>query len=68
MQVGRCTYSIQTNQVKTNGEKLNQDDLINLGYLAGRCGINLDGNPQEINKPVFENDRVKLNINCFRRC
>ena len=64
MQVERCTYFVPVNQIKSNGEKLNQTDLISLGYLAGRCGINLDGNPQELNKPSFENEGVKLNINC----
>lgn len=64
MKVERCTYMIQTNQVKSNGENLNQKDLINLGYLAGRCGINLNGNPNEINKPDFTQEGVKLDINC----
>ena len=44
MQVERCGYFIPVNQVKSNGEKLSQEDLINIGYMAGRCGINLDGN------------------------
>ena len=64
MQVERCTYFIPTNQLKANGEKLSQNDLISLGYLAGRCGVNLDGNPQEVNKPDFTQEGVKLNINC----
>lgn len=64
MQVERCGYFIPVNQVKLNGEKLSQEDLINIGYMAGRCGINLDGNPQEANKPEFTEDGVKLNINC----
>ena len=63
MQVERCTYFIPTNQVKTNGEKLSKNDLISLGYLAGRCGVNLDRNPQESNKPNFVQEGVKLNIN-----
>lgn len=64
MQVERCTYFVPVNQVKSNGEKLNSNDLISLGYLAGRCGVNLDGNPREVNNPNFENEGVKLNINC----
>ena len=64
MQVERCSYFIPTNQTKTTGESLCQKDLINVGYLAGRCGINLDGNPQEANKPEFIQDGVKFNINC----
>ena len=64
MQVERCSYFIPINQTKTNGEKLTQEDLINIGYMAGRCGINLDGNPQEPNKPEYNNQGVKVNINC----
>ena len=63
MQVECCTYFVPTNQVKTNGEKLTSNDLISLGYLAGRCGINLDGNPQEPNKPDFTQEGVTLDIN-----
>lgn len=63
MQVERCTYFVPTNQIKTNGEKLSSKDLISLGYLAGRCGVNLNGNPQEVNKPSFENEGVRLDIN-----
>ena len=64
MQIERCSYFVPTNQIKTNGETLSQKDLINVGYLAGRCGINLDGNPKEANKPEFINDGIKFNINC----
>ena len=64
MQVERCSYFIPTNQTKLNGEILSQKDLIEVGYLAGRCGVNLDGNPQESNKPEYTTNGVKLNINC----
>lgn len=64
MQVERCGYYIPINQTKTNGEILCKKDLVNIGYLAGRCGVNLDGNPQEPNKPEFINDGVKFDINC----
>ena len=62
MQVERCGYFVQTNQYKSNGERLNPKDLITIGYLAGRCGINLDGNPQEPNEPKFVHG-VKFEIN-----
>ena len=64
MNVGRCTYFVPTNQIKTNGENLNQTDLINIGYLAGRCGINLENDPKEPNKPDYTKEGVMLNINC----
>ena len=36
MQVERCGYFIPVNQVKSNGEKLSQEDLINIGaYVKG---------------------------------
>ena len=64
MQVERCGYFVPINQIKTNGEELSKNDLIKVGYLAGRCGINLDGNPQEPNKPEIKNDGINFNINC----
>ena len=64
MQVGRCDYFISTNQVKSDGQRLTEKDLINLGYMAGRYGISLDGDLDRNIKPEYKNDGVKLNINC----
>lgn len=63
MQIERSTYFIPTTQTKRNGEKLSDKDLINIGYMAGRFGINLNKNPHEPNKPVFVDSGVLFNIN-----
>lgn len=69
MQVERISYFIPTNQVKKNGETLSCRDLVSLGYMAGRFGVNLNGNPYEQNAPIFSNDGVKFNINsCTKNC
>jgi hypothetical protein len=64
MQVCRCDYFIPTNQVKNNGEKLSQTDLINIGYMAGRFGISLDGDLNKNYRPKIDEKGVTLNINC----
>lgn len=64
MQVGRCDYFIPINQVKSDGQKLTNKDLINIGYMAGRYGISLDGDLNRNIKPEYTKNGVKLNINC----
>ena len=64
MQVERCSYFLPTNSPKTNGENLSQEDFLNIGYMAGRFGINLDGNLEQNYKPQVSNDGLVLNINC----
>ena len=69
MQVERCSYFVPTRQVKQNGEKLSDSDLINIGYMAGRFGVNLQNNPNEPNRPVYENAGVLFDINaCTTDC
>lgn len=69
MQVNRVTYFVPTVQVKQNGETLNNKDLINLGYMAGRFGINLNNNPNEANMPIYSKDGVFFSINsCTSDC
>ena len=63
MQVGRCEYFIP-NQLKTNGEKLTSKDFLNIGYMAGRFGVNLDGDVNKEFKPTFDEKGIKININC----
>ena len=63
MQVERCEYFIPMTQPKNNGENLSQKDLINIGYMAGRCGISLDGDLHKNYAPKFEEKGVVLNIN-----
>lgn len=63
MQVQRCSYLIHTNSEKQNGKKLNQTDLINVGYMAGRYGINLDGNVNQNYKPIQTENGLLINVN-----
>lgn len=63
MQVNRNQYIIYTNQPKQNGKPLNQNDLINIGYMAGRYGVSLDGNLQENKKPQFTPNGTIIDIN-----
>lgn len=64
MQVERCSYFVPTNYLKANGENLSKEDLLNIGYMAGRFGINLDGNLEQNYKPQISDEGVVLNINC----
>lgn len=69
MQIERNTYFIPTTQTKKNGEKLSDRDLINIGYMAGRFGINLNNNPYEPNKPYYTGTGVLFDINsCTSGC
>lgn len=63
MQVQRCDYLIYTNANKQNGQKLSQNDLISVGYMAGRYGINLDGNVNQNFKPVQTENGLLINVN-----
>ncbi|MBR1753885.1 hypothetical protein IJ732_03530 [bacterium] len=63
MQVQRCEYLIQTNSNKKNGQKLNNSDYMNIGYMAGRYGINLDGNLNQNFKPVQTENGLLINVN-----
>ena len=54
MEVGRCSYFVPTTQVKINGENLTSKDYFNIGYMAGRFGINLDGDLNKNYKPNFD--------------
>lgn len=63
MQVTRCQYVVYTNQPKQNGQTLDQKDLINIGYMAGRFGINLDGNLQQNNKPQYTAKGTIIDVN-----
>ncbi len=45
MQVQRVEYYVPYQVTKRNGAYPTQDDLLYLGYMVGRYGVNLDGNP-----------------------
>lgn len=40
--VPRYQYLVRTNEAKMNNQPLNANDYMNVGYMAGRYGINLD--------------------------
>lgn len=63
MQVNRCGYLIGTNLPKNNGEKPSDKDLINVGYMAGRFGVSLDGDLSKNYKPVVCENGTYVNIN-----
>lgn len=63
MQVERCNYLVSTNSPKTNGQKLTPSDLMNVGYMAGRYGISLDGNLTKNQKPKYTDKGTIININ-----
>ena len=53
MSVDRISYIVKTNEPKTNNKPLEKDDYMQIGYMAGRFGVNLSGNPMEEN-PILQ--------------
>lgn len=64
MHVSRCDYIVSLDKPKNNGQSLSKEDIFNVGYMAGRFGINLDGNPCENCQPKFTEKGTLININC----
>ena len=58
----RVTYIVNTTAKKSDDTSLNNEDYLNIGYMAGRFGINLR-NPNEPNLIKKEGDGLKLDIN-----
>ena len=58
----RVQYLVKTNELKTNNMPLNANDYMNIGYMAGRFGINLQ-NPNEANPMTSDANGTYLNIN-----
>ncbi len=54
----RFTYLINT-----NNQSLNNNDYMNIGYMAGRYGINLNNNPYETNPILNTQSGILVNIN-----
>lgn len=63
IKVDRNSYIIRTNEPKTNNSSLNKDDYMQIGYMAGRFGVNLSGNPTEANPIVQTPQGTIVNIN-----
>ena len=58
----RVQYLVKTNEPKTNNMPLNADDYMNIGYMAGRFGVNLQ-NPNEPNQMISDAAGTYVNIN-----
>ncbi len=58
----RYTYIVKTNNLKTDNHPLNSNDYLNIGYMAGRYGVNLQ-NPNTPNPMVYNKDGIKFSIN-----
>ena len=63
MNVDRISYVIKTNEPKANNTPLNKDDYMQIGYMAGRFGVNLSGNPTEANPIQQTAQGTVVNIN-----
>lgn len=63
MEVQRVNYIVQTQQPKKNGQKPTGEDMMKIGYMAGRYGISLDGNLQANHKPQMTSKGLKVNVN-----
>jgi hypothetical protein len=60
--VPMTTYVVNTSK-KRSQAPLSNKDLIQVGYLAGRCGVNLDGDPNRINTPKIGQHNLLVDIN-----
>lgn len=58
----RSQYAIRTKEGKDNGQPLNASNYLELGYMAGRFGINFD-NPSEIKTMKKTEEGVIIDIN-----
>ena len=61
--VDRICYIVKTNEPKTNNKPLDKDDYMQIGYMAGRFGVNLSGNPKEVNPIQQTPNGTIVNIN-----
>ena len=59
----RNTYIVKTNDLKYNNQPLNNTDYMNVGYMAGRFGVNLSNNPLEQNPMIHTSQGTIVNIN-----
>ena len=59
----RSSYFVNTNLLKANNQPMSAQDYMNLGYMAGRFGVNLSNNPYEANPMIFTPQGAYVNIN-----
>ena len=60
--VPRYQYLVRTNESKTNNQPLNTNDYMNVGYMAGRYGVNLQ-NPNMPQQMILTPEGVIFDIN-----
>lgn len=60
--IPRYQYLVKTNDTKTNNEQLNANDYLNIGYMAGRYGINLQ-NPNAPQNIRLTQNGIVFDIN-----
>ncbi len=58
----RFQYIVKTGAPKRDNTPLNADDFLNIGYMAGRFGVNLQ-NPYEANPVIKNGADTFVNIN-----
>ena len=63
MFVQRVEYFVPYQAPKRNGKYPTNDEMLYLGYMAGRYGINLDGNPSVQYPPRRYQQGAIFNIN-----
>lgn len=60
--VKMVSYDIKIDRTQNNNE-ISRENLVKVGYLAGRCGVNLNGNPDTENLPKFDKNNLNVSIN-----
>jgi len=63
MNVQRVNYLIHTEEPKKNGQKPTNEDMLKIGYMAGRCGISLNESLYVDHKPKITSKGIKINVN-----
>ena len=58
----RQQYLVRTNELKSDNMPLTSNDYLNIGYMAGRFGVNLQ-NPNEPNPIKYNDNGLILDIN-----
>ena len=59
----RSIYHVNTKDGKADGLPLKAHDYLELGYMAGRFGINLNGHPGEMTPMKKTEEGVLIDIN-----
>ncbi len=63
MEIQRVNYLIHTNEPKKNGQKPTNEDMLKIGYMAGRCGISLQESLYVNHKPKVTSKGIQINVN-----